>query len=146
MRKLLAAALAVSWLISLMLPVVVTGPLPDEVWPGYAVLLLGPLAVMVMQFAWFANLLLVPALILIARERPPLGPSIAVAVVLALLALNALTWDRVYGDNTDAMIQSHGSGYYLWLGTMLAAAAALVARAVAARKEEPVSAGQVEAV
>src|SRR5688500_15505787 len=119
MRKLLAAALAVSWVISLMLPVVAAGPLPDDVWPGYAVLILGPLAVLAMQFAWFANLLLVPALILLARQRPPLVPSIAIAAVLALLALNALTWDRVYGDNSDAMIQSYGAGYYLWLGVML---------------------------
>ena len=54
MRKLIAAALTVGWVVSLMLPVAVMGNGPDEVWPGFAVLIVGPLGVLVTQFAWFA--------------------------------------------------------------------------------------------
>ena len=128
MRKLLAAALALGWAISLALPVAVTGSGPDDVWPGFAVLIIGPLGVLVMQFAWFANLLLVPALIFLIQKRPPRVLGIVFSVLLVLLALNALTWDRIHGDNAEAMSLHYGAGYYLWLGVVLGTAAALLLR------------------
>ena len=126
MRKLLAAALAVAWAVSLALPVAVMGNGPEDVWPGFAVLIIGPLGVLVAQFAWFANLLLVPSLIFLILKRPPRVLGIIFAVLLVLLAVDALTWDRIHGDNGYAMILRHGPGYYLWLGVVLATAAALL--------------------
>lgn len=128
MRKLLAAALAVGWAISLALPVAVTGSGPNDVWPGFAVLIIGPLGVLVMQFAWFANLLLVPAIIFLVMKRPPRVLGIIFSALLVLLALDALTWDRIHGDNAEAMILHYGAGYYLWLGVVLGAATALMLR------------------
>ena len=126
MRKLIAAALTVGWVVSLMLPVAVMGSGANEVWPGFAVLIVGPLGVLVTQFAWFANLLFVAAVILMFVTRPSLTLSLVLAVPLAVLALDALRWDRIHGDNGYAMILSYGPGYFLWLGVVVATAAALL--------------------
>lgn len=138
MRKPLATALAIGWVVSLTLPVAVTGDQPGEVWPGFAVLIVGPLGVLVTQFAWFANPLFVLAVILMLLRQPP-SPTLGliIAVPLTLLTLDALRWDRIHGDNGHAMILSYGSGYYLWFGVMLAAAAALVASAFLASPAAP---------
>lgn len=146
MRKLLAIFLAVGWTVSLALPVAVTGSQSGEVWPGFAVLIIGPLGVLVMQFAWFANVLFVVALVLMLLRQPPsVTLSLVVAVPLGLLALDALRWDRIEGDNGHAMILSYGAGYYLWLGVMLAAAAALAVTAFIARSADVASASPTEA-
>ena len=139
MRKLIATTLVMGWIVSLALPVAVIGSGADEVWPGFAVLIVGPLGVLVMQFAWFANLVLVPAIIFLVFKRPPRALGIVFAVLLVALAIDALRWDRIHGDNGYAMIQSYGAGYYLWLGVMLTTAAALLVTALTPSREEPQS-------
>ena len=125
LRIVVVVAIAGLWLVSLILPAALAG---DEIVRGFHVLLIGAVGILMLQFAWLANLLLVPAVILLALDRGTRRWRIGIAVALVLLALNALTWNRMYYDNSSVPVQWM-SGYYVWLAAMALAACALFARA-----------------
>ncbi|MBR8043059.1 hypothetical protein KDW40_16400 [Burkholderia cenocepacia] len=102
---------------SLLLPVAAEPPNAAGAvswWHGYTVLVLGPLAILDLQFAWLGNPLLVVAL---------LRPSRTVSALLAVVVVFALGWHTVPTDANYETIRTFGAGYYLWMAVMAGAAA-----------------------
>jgi hypothetical protein len=120
-----AGVLAALWAVSLLLPVAIMGAAKDNVFPGWGILMMGWLGVLVLQFGWFANPVFVAALVLLATSKRRTGWATLVSVLLACLIADALTWHEMYGDNGSVPIQAFGAGYYLWLATMIGAAVTL---------------------
>ena len=102
---------------SLLLPVAAEPPNAAGAvswWHGYTVLVLGPLAILDLQFAWLGNPLLVVAL---------LRPSRTVSALLAVVVVFALGWHTIPTDANYETIRTFGAGYYLWMAAMVGAAA-----------------------
>jgi hypothetical protein len=116
-RRLVSRVFGCCWLVSLFLPVAVTpGPFGGSV-PGWGVLVSGWLGPAMYQFGWYANLLLPFVLKLAAKSRRGWVQkfSVIVALAMGLLACNALFWDEIPGEFSDAKIAYFHVGYYLWL-------------------------------
>ena len=132
--RLAALLLALAWCVSLALPVATFGPGADEIWAGWAVLMLGWLGFMLGQFAWLANFLFIAALILMSLRRPPRVWSLVIGGATSLLALHALSWTWVYRNEGPATepsaVLGYGAGYYLWIAATVAAGALLCAAAL----------------
>ncbi|WP_407174664.1 hypothetical protein [Bradyrhizobium sp. STM 3562] len=82
---------------------------PDEV-PGWFFLVMGSLGILIGQFGWFANpLMLIAAL--------PLGRSLksAFAILAAVLAPTSVTLTYLPNDVAGNAVCGFGSGFYLWL-------------------------------
>jgi hypothetical protein len=78
--------------------------------------IIGFLGVLVLCPAWFANLLLVPAIVtLFKRRRVGLWLSLAAFAIAA----SAYAMPALYGDNDKAVIVGRKIGFYLWLGSFL---------------------------
>ena len=122
---MLGAAWLLFWVVSLATPVAIMGPLPDNVFPGWSILMVGWLGVFVLQFGWFANLVFVACCTLIGFGIGGPRTRFALSIGLSALAINALFWREMYGDNGSAPILSFGLGYYLWFIAMFGAAATL---------------------
>ena len=128
--RLAAITLLAGWAISLCLPVAIMGPLADNRFPGWMILTIGWMGIMVLQVGWFANLVIVPGLLgclfrpmSVSRRKWPrrrIG-----AAVLTVLAVDALFWRKMYGDDGTAPIEQFGAGYYLWFAVTLGTAALL---------------------
>ncbi|WP_175778546.1 hypothetical protein [Burkholderia cenocepacia] len=102
---------------SLLLPVAAEPPNAAGAvswWHGYTVLVLGPLAILDLQFAWLGNPLLVVAL---------LRPSRTVSALLAVVVVFALGWHTIPTDANYETIRTFGAGYYLWMAAMVGVAA-----------------------
>jgi hypothetical protein len=134
-RFLLAALIVLLWSTSLALPVMTDGP--DSTYHGTLILMLGWMGLFVFQFAWLANILLMPALGLLLVERPPRTASKILGGLLLALFVSALAWDEMYYDNGTRPILSYHSGYFLWLGAVAVAAVSLFARARFNHEENP---------
>lgn len=131
----LKVALVVVWILlwtaSLLLPVAIMGPDPDNVFPGWLILLMGWMGPFAGHFGWFANLVFPAVVVLpLIRPTPVIANSIALAVQIPL-AINALFWDRMYGDNGSGPIESFGLGYYLWFTAIFGSALVLLIVTVA---------------
>ena len=120
------------WLASLVLPVFTAcGPGYDNT-PGYMILLIGWMGLLIIQPAWFANLLIVAVIIvLLLRNRVPLWLGIATPLVAA----PALFFTDMYDDRGAIPICHYQTGYWLWLAT---AGMALLATLLT-RGDEPAS-------
>jgi hypothetical protein len=113
-RRRVGLFILVLWLVSLALPVFTTcRPGYDHVG-GWFILLMGWMGVIVVQPAWFANILiLIVAIILIAHRRAPVW----LGVLTAALAACALYFKDMVDDTGNVPICHYHAGYWLWLGT-----------------------------
>ena len=121
-RQMVGAVALVLWASSLMLPAVTM--CPDIVWPGWHVVLLGPLGLIIGQFGWYANpLLLWMSLRLLFRYRA----GVAGGLVCLALALTSFLWTGIHGFDKPAIICERNIGFYAWIATaVLLAVAAFV--------------------
>ncbi|VWC38073.1 hypothetical protein BLA13014_06678 [Burkholderia aenigmatica] len=115
--NLARAVLVALYVVSLLLPVAAEPPNAIGAvhwWRGYMVLVIGPLAILDLQFAWLGNPLLVVALI---------KPNRVVSALLAVVVAFALGWHTIPTGPDFKPIHAFGIGYYLWLAAMVGAAA-----------------------
>jgi hypothetical protein len=109
-RTLLSVALALG-LLALALPAVAMGhgtrcAVPD--WAsGWMLLVTGPLGLMVGQFGWLANPLMLLAAIF---KRIELA-----AIAVGLIVLTAITFTSLPTDNGTSTMCGFGPGFYVWL-------------------------------
>lgn len=90
---------------------------------GYNILLLGALGVFVGVFAWFANPLILLALLL-AKFKKRLASIIlavsSVALGLQSYALKAVPFNESSMDSRNLQFVDHlGPGFYLWMGSLV---------------------------
>ena len=88
---------------------------------GFLPAILGWLGLLVVCPAWFANLLLIPAGIMLFKRR---RGGFAVSLVALAVAASAYMLPGIYGDNDEAVIVGRLIGFYLWLGSFLVIAVA----------------------
>ncbi|MBI2262123.1 MAG: hypothetical protein HYU62_10730 [Caulobacterales bacterium] len=127
------------WCASMVLPVAIVGPDPDNVFPGWLILAMGWMGVTVGQYGWFANVTLPFILLMSAMKGSPIVIRFIMIAAQLSLTLHALSWDTMYGDNGSGPIGGFGPGYYLWFVVMIGSAASLLilsVRQVVARKRE----------
>ena len=141
-RWLVSLVLASCWVASVLMPVAVTiAQNGEQSWQGYGILIMGWLGPLMYQFAWLANPLLPCVLILavIGTSSEFLQKlSVIAAVLLALLAFNALFWNQIPMDNGENPIVRFQIGYYLWLVAMFGGAIwGLTSAFMAAKKPPP---------
>ena len=120
LRYSLAALAAGLWIASFFLPAVETGQGWHIGWQIAVAGWAGPLA---MQFGWYANLLIIPALGMLALGEPR-GDFDSIAklgLALFLLWANTLFWADIPLDNGRHEILARGAGYYAWMAAMLIA-------------------------
>lgn len=86
--------------------------------PGLNVLLMGFIAVFMGVFAWFANFIMLAALIVSSRKSYKV--SVGISGVAVLLGLQSV---MVIGQNlcadSCAVITSLGEGFYVWEGSLV---------------------------
>lgn len=126
-RRAVAALVGLLWLGSLLAPAV--EPLNDDAYPGYMILMIGWLGVFILQFGWFANVLILPAIVLLLIKRSGRRRLHLMGGSLLALSLNALFWSEMHYDNGSRPIEIYHSGYFMWFSATLIAALALFARA-----------------
>jgi hypothetical protein len=128
-RGLLWFAFAL-WIVSLALPAVSESRNPRTVldcsnpsWAnGWLVFVGGPLGIMVGQFGWLAN----PLMVFAAFKR-----SIGIAAIaVGLGVLTAFTFTSVPNDIDANRVCGFGAGFYFWLGSMLVVLIAALTRPV----------------
>lgn len=109
--------------LSLALPAYVTyeGKTTQE-HPGLEALLLGPIGFFDGHFAWLANLFLWGAWV--TRSNKGESPSFLLALLALAPAVLFLLGEKIAVGSAGEYSHRASSGYYLWLGSMLAAAAA----------------------
>lgn len=116
----------VLWATSLALPAIY-GPQHTD-YMGYEVALVGFMAMLVFNPAWFANLLLAPCVLIMALGR--LRPVLAFAA--AALALTTFIPFDVFGpDEGTAGRAQLGAGAYVWLAAFVPPIAAAISRIAA---------------
>ena len=100
-----------------------TGIVVVTKWPGWAILLIGGLGVIignVANFAWLCNLLLIASWALLIDKKSGRAVLCSVAALLgAALFLLCQTVVVSEGGGPGYHIDSVGPGYWLWLGSML---------------------------
>jgi hypothetical protein len=125
-RQKIAIIWLALWMLSLFLPVVATESDPQQFTSGWYILLTGGFYIITeMQCGWAANLVFILAINRMwSRERSNKYDFIT-SVLIAAFTIDALFWRDATFDHLD-LIQAFGPGYYLWLATMLGAAASLI--------------------
>lgn len=126
--KLEAGILAALWGLSLLLPVMAMGPAKQNVFPGWGILMIGWLGVLVFQFGWYANLAFLASIGLLLSSKRRTAWVLTAPAALMILTADALTWREMYGDNGSGPIQSFAAGYYVWIAVMIGTAATLTWR------------------
>jgi hypothetical protein len=121
------------WLLACVLPALQLrtrppGPDPGS-WPGGALLGIGPLGPLVLQFAWYANLVLLAAFILLGTRKWLAASIVAAAgMVVALDTLALFVRPFPSGANREMYYLSRPlPGYYLWLASFVLVAACALA-------------------
>jgi hypothetical protein len=84
-------------------------------WPGFGVLLVGPLGALDGIFAWYANPLLWLSVALL-RWYPKVS-----RIIIVLGFMLAATTFNFEGIDSSMKVRSFGSGTYLWLASFIAA-------------------------
>jgi hypothetical protein len=128
LRAAVSAVIAGIWVASLALPVVDTQTSDGVDTPyGIDILKIGWMGIVVYQFGWFANVLLVPGLALATwwRGRAPKVHRV-IATILLALAVNAAFWTNIPAGNGENEIISYRSGYWFWMVSVTAGAVWLV--------------------
>ncbi|MEZ5450360.1 MAG: hypothetical protein R3E89_15800 [Thiolinea sp.] len=100
------------WIIACWLPVFETAQGPIA---GYWVLISGWMGFAMFQFAWYANPLLLMAVILMYSA--PLRATLLAALGL-LLATQAFWFDALPGTVTATPIVGQGPGFWVWYGSL----------------------------
>ncbi len=114
--RMLAAAALLLWGLALALPVVRTSARPDCTnttnMMGYLVLLIGWLGPLQLQVSWYANPLIIVAVVrrLMFRRGGWWG------VCALVVAIPSLLWAETTAD-TVAYNCRHLAGFYLWIGS-----------------------------
>jgi hypothetical protein len=109
------------WAVSLALPVFTACRSGYDDTGGWMLLLIGWMGVMVMQPAWFANILIVlVAALLLSRQRAPIWLGVFTAAVAAC----AWYFTDMYDDTGAVKVCHYQPGYWLWLATAAVALAA----------------------
>ena len=98
--------------------------------------MIGWLGLFMFQFGWLANLLIIPAIVLLLLRKPGRLLPRLIGGGLALLLLNALFWREMHYDNGSRPIETYHLGYYLWFLANGVAAFALLARARLHKEEQ----------
>jgi hypothetical protein len=104
------------WTLSLFIPAVRDGQ--TEIIPGYAILAIGWLGVLMLQFGWFANIVFIYTI-----SRILLGYRTSILWGLCLLALliSSVYWayfgSMIY-DNGSRPINERFAGFYFWVASM----------------------------
>lgn len=84
---------------------------PQQAVIGYWVLLTGWLGFAVFQFAWYANLLL---LLAVLWMRPYPQRATWLAVLGVVVAGQAFWFETIPGEMADMPVQSQGLGFWFW--------------------------------
>lgn len=118
LRYWLAGTAALLWFASFFLPAVRFGQ--DDWEPGWGVAVMGWAGPLQLQFGWYGNLVMIPALGRLAFGEPRLDSNAwKLGLVLFLFWFNALFWTQVPADPGPAIIAARGSGYYAWMASLL---------------------------
>ena len=113
--RLAGGLIGLAYLASLATPAVLDGrTLQDASWaPGWSILLTGPLGLLVLQFAWLANPLIVVSVLLLLFGR---RVSLWLAIPAAIFASEAFSWTSTPNDSpVPTHVLGHGGGFYLWV-------------------------------
>ena len=98
---------------------------------GFHILLMGPLGVFLGMFAWFANPLMLLALLLSTFRKRRTSMAIAVAAIalgLQAYAFRAVPFSEASMDPSNLNHVDHlGYGFYLWMAALVAFAASCFA-------------------
>ena len=117
-RQGLAVIATLLWMNSFFLPAVGFGQ--DDWELGWGVAVMGWAGPLQLQFGWYGNLVMIPALGRLAFGEPRLDAHAwKLGLGLSLLWVNALFWTQVPSDPGPAIIAVRGSGYYAWMASLL---------------------------
>jgi hypothetical protein len=119
-RYSITLAAAALWIASFFLPAVRTG----QGWQmGYQIAAIGWAGPLAGQFGSYANLVVIPALGVLALGDPreDFGEISKLGLVLFLLWVNTLFWSELRYDARHWEILARGPGFYSWMVALLAA-------------------------
>jgi hypothetical protein len=130
------------YVLSLILPVTIQY---GQFFEGIGVLVIGWMAVLYLQLAWFANFFFLVALLLLIFDARSRVGAFLIAIPLILLTMEACLPGMSPGDlqgfkwgpNPHTEPQGDGPGYYLWILAMFGTAGALIANVMMTRPVEP---------
>ncbi len=100
------------WVAAFWLPVFETS---DRVITGYWVFAMGWMGVVVFQFAWYSNLLMLMAVIMMYTA--PVRATLLAAAGL-LVATQAFWFNVLPGTTSSTEIVEHGLGFWFWYGSI----------------------------
>jgi hypothetical protein len=109
----------VLWGLSFALPIWDTRSAGTGDWDvvrGILPALIGWVGLFAMCPAWFANLLLIPACVMLFRGR---RAGFYLSLVALAVAATAYMLPALYGDNDEADFERRRIGFYLWLGSFV---------------------------
>ena len=87
---------------------------------GFSVLLLGALGIFVGVFAWFANPLMLLALLLAKLRKRVAAIIFSIALALNSFALKAIPFNESSMDPSNLNYVDHfGLGFYLWMASLV---------------------------
>jgi hypothetical protein len=118
MSRYAGILILVMWVASLILPVFSTCRAGYDHVGGWFMLMMGWMGVIVLQPAWFANLLmLVIAGLLLARGHAPVW----LGVLTVIIAAPAWLFKEMTDDTGAVPICHYHAGYWLWFATAVVA-------------------------
>ena len=108
--------------LSLFEPVFITD---DKVIKGYWVFAMGWMGFVIFQFAWYANLLSLLAILLMFSRA---GTAFLLSLLALLLASQSFMFDEIPAGSSDKSIAITGDdiGLYLWIGAHCAVLYAVI--------------------
>jgi len=111
MTKRLIHLSLILFIISLFLPAFTFGT--SNVYEGYSALLLGPLGVLAYCFVWFANPFLFISWVKYSNKQYDKGYSYS--IISLIFTLSFLLYQRLPEGSAGNHTFTIGSGYYVWL-------------------------------
>ncbi len=109
-----------------------------EIWPGWAVVASGMLAVVALQFAWYANLLLPFVYLSLALRRWRIATALALLTTLVAANLAFLPFQKIpYSEGPEffhIVLQRPLIGSFLWVASILVTLVGAIAGLILARR------------
>lgn len=107
------------WIASLALPAVAVRSEPQQWTRGLTILMLGWIGISQAQLGWYANPLLVPALLISlgALKASRLQGRLLFGALL-VCGTSAMLWRQVPCDGSPCDVVGFGSGFYVWLAAV----------------------------